>query len=165
MKRCDSTHHCRSSTPTLNGCELTPSTGTQSSEQEYNYLMVSKGHPSTPYCTPTTPPKLFTRNPAIYFPEVDKTWVYKSLACSQDFLKICWRVEIRSVVLRPRQKSHWVSSSIGSIIFAASRHTLLLAGLAKRCRVSWFIHSCLPFGVWVQSICYYFGTLPERDAT
>jgi len=50
MKRSgNSTHHCRSLTPTLNGCELTPSTRTQSSEQEYSYLMASKRHPSTPY--------------------------------------------------------------------------------------------------------------------
>jgi len=37
MKRSgDSTHHCRSPTPTLNGCALTPSTEKQSSEQEYS---------------------------------------------------------------------------------------------------------------------------------
>jgi len=35
-RRGDSTHHCRSTTPTMNGC--TPSTRTQSSEQEYSYL-------------------------------------------------------------------------------------------------------------------------------
>jgi len=73
---------------------------------------------------PQHPPKLFTRNPAIYFPEVDKTCVYKSLACSQDVSKICWRVELCSVVLRRRQNPHWVSSSFGSIIFAAAWHTL-----------------------------------------
>jgi len=33
-------------------------------------------HPSTPYCTPATTPKVLTRNAAIYFPEVDKTCVY-----------------------------------------------------------------------------------------
>ena len=50
MKRSgDSTHHCRSPTQTLNGCELTPSTGTQSSEQECRYLTASNRHPSTPY--------------------------------------------------------------------------------------------------------------------
>jgi len=50
MKRSgDSTHHCRSLTPTLNGCDLTLSTRTQSSEQEYSYLTASKRHPSTPY--------------------------------------------------------------------------------------------------------------------
>ena len=71
-----------------------------------------------------------------------------SLACSQDFSKISRRVEICSVVLRPRQKPHWVSFIFGSIIFAASWHALFLGGLAKRCRGSWFIHSCLHFCVW-----------------
>ena len=43
---------------------------------------------------------------------------------SQDFSKICWRVNISSVVLRPGQKLHWVSSSFGSIIswHCFSRH-------------------------------------------
>jgi len=50
MKRIgDSTHHCQSPTPIVNGCCLTPSTRTQSSEQEYSYLTASKRHPSTPY--------------------------------------------------------------------------------------------------------------------
>ena len=49
-------------------------------------------------------PKLFTSNPAI-FPRSTKH-VYKSLPCSQDFLKICWRVEIYPVVLRPRRKPY-----------------------------------------------------------
>jgi len=69
------------------------------------------------------------------------------LACSQDFSKICWRVGICSVVLRPRQKPHWVQSSFGSIIFP-SWHALFLGGLAKRYRGSWFVHSCLPFVYW-----------------
>ena len=104
------THHCRSPTPKLNDCELTTSTETQSSDQEYSYLTTSKRHPSTLYSHfPQHPPKLFTRNPAAYFPEVDKH-VYTSLACSQDFSKICWRVEICSVLLRPRRKPHGVSS-------------------------------------------------------
>jgi len=139
----DSTHHCRS--PTLNGYELTLSTGTQSSEQEYSYLTASKRWPATPY-SHNPPPKLFTRNPAIYFSEVDKTCAYKSLTCCNDFSKICWRVELCSVELLPWQKLHWVSSSFGSIIFAESWHTLFLGGLAKRCRGSWFIHSCLCMG-------------------
>jgi len=94
---------------------------------------------------PQNPPKLFTRNPVVCFPEVDKTCVvYKSLACSQDLSKICWRVEICSVVLRPRQKPHWVSSSLGSIIFP-SWHALFLGSLAKRCRGRWFHSIMSPF--------------------
>ena len=128
----DSTHHCQNPTPTVNGCELTPSTGTKSSEQECSYLTASKRRRATLYSHNT--PKLFTTNPAIYFFEVDKTCVYKSLACSKDFSKICWRVELCPVVLRPRTKPYWVSSSFVSVISAASWHTLFLGGLAKRCR-------------------------------
>jgi len=96
---------------------------------------------------PQHPPKLFTRNPVVYFLKIDKTCaVYKSLVCSQDFSKICWRVEISSVMLRQRQKPHWVSSSFGSIIFP-SWHALVLGGLAKSCHGSWFVHSCLTFCV------------------
>jgi len=39
-----------------------------------------------------------------------------------------------------------VSSSFGSIIFAASWHILFLGGLVKRCRSSWLIHSFLCMG-------------------
>jgi len=49
LKSGDSTHHCPSPTPKLNGCDLPPSTWTQFSEQEYSYLTVSKRHQSTPY--------------------------------------------------------------------------------------------------------------------
>jgi len=71
------THQCRSPTATLNSCDLTTSTRTQSSEQEYSYLTAQKRHLSTPYThnTPENPPKLFTRNPTMYFSEVDKTCI------------------------------------------------------------------------------------------
>jgi len=50
MKRSgDSTHLCRSSTPTVNGRDLTSPTQTQSSEQEYSDLMASNRRQSTPY--------------------------------------------------------------------------------------------------------------------
>ena len=78
MKRsCDSTHHCSSPTPTLNSCDLNTSTRKQSSEQEYSYLTARKRHSSIPYShnTPENHPKLFTRNPAIYFPKVDKSCI------------------------------------------------------------------------------------------
>ena len=49
MKRiADSTHPCRQSpTPTVNGCDLTPPTRTQTSEQEYSDLTASNRRPST----------------------------------------------------------------------------------------------------------------------
>ena len=163
MKRSgDSIHRCRSPTPTLNGCDLTPSTRTQSSEQEYSYLTASKRHPSTPHSRNT--PQSFSRGTRPYtFPRSTKH-VYKSLACSQNFSKFCWRVEICSVVLRPRQKPHWISPNFGSIIFP-SWHTRFLGGLAKRSPGSWSIHPCLPFCVSGRSICWSFGTLPKRHAT
>ena len=86
MKRSgDSTHHSRSPTPTLNGCELTPSTRAQSSDQEYSGLTASKRHPSTPYSRNT--PKAFREKPGHTFPRTTKH-VYTSLACSQDCSKI-----------------------------------------------------------------------------
>jgi len=95
-------HHCRSPTPTLNGCDLTPSTRTQSSEQEYSYLAASMRHPSTPYSRNT--PQSFSRGTRPYTFPISTKHVYTSLGCSQDFSKICWRVEICSVVLRPFTK-------------------------------------------------------------
>jgi len=94
--------------------------------------------------SPTTPPKAFHEESGFQpytFPRSTKH-TYKSLACSQDFSIICWRVKICSVVLRPRRKPHWESSSFDLIIFAATWHTLFLGGY---CRGSWFIHSCLHF--------------------
>jgi len=50
MKRGDdSTRPCRSPTPTANGCDLTPPTRTQTSEQKYNDLATSNRRPSTPH--------------------------------------------------------------------------------------------------------------------
>jgi len=50
MKRIrNSTRHCQSSTPTVNGCDLTPLTRTQTSEQEYNDLTVSNRRLLTSY--------------------------------------------------------------------------------------------------------------------
>ena len=117
-------------------------------------------HPSTPYSRNI--PQSFTRGTRPYtFPRSTKH-MHMSLACSQDFSKICWRVRLSSIVQR---KPHWVLSSFGSIIFAASWHTLFLGDCAKRCRGSWFIHSCLPFCVWGWSICQSFGALIKRNAT
>jgi len=62
MKRAvDSTHHCRSPILTMNSCDFTLSTRTQSSEQEYSYLTASKRHPSTPHSRNT--PKAFHKEP------------------------------------------------------------------------------------------------------
>jgi len=84
-----STHHCRRPAPKLNGCDITPSTGSQSSEQEYSYLTASNRLPSTPYSHNT--PQSFSRATRPYiFPSGATKHVHKPLACSQDFLKICF---------------------------------------------------------------------------
>jgi len=145
MKRSgDSTHHCRSPTPTLNGCDLTPSTRTQSFEQEYSYLTASKRHPSTPYSRNI--PQSFTRGIRPYtFPRSTK-YVHTSLACSQDFSNIFWRVRLWSIALRPRRKPHWIILSFGLIIFATSWHALFLGDCAKTCRGS---YSFTPVSIFV----------------
>ena len=51
--------------------------------------------------------------------------------------QICWRVRLRSIVLRPRRKPPWILSSFGLTIFATSWHTLFLGDCAKRCRGSY----------------------------
>jgi len=83
-------------------------------EQEYSYLTASKRWPSTPFSRNT--PQSFSGGTRSYnFPRLTKH-VYTSLECSQDFSKICWRVEFCCDVLRPWRKPHRVSSSLGSII-------------------------------------------------
>jgi len=83
-------------------------------------LKASKRHPSTPYSHNT--PKAFLEERGC-MPSRDRQNMLV-LVYSQHFSKICWRVPICSVVLRQRRKSHWVSSSFGSIVFMASWHAL-----------------------------------------
>jgi len=55
MKRSgDSTHLCRSPTPTMDGCDLTPPTQTQTSEQEYSDLTANNKRQSTQYSRNTS---------------------------------------------------------------------------------------------------------------
>jgi len=122
----DSTHHCRSPTPKLNGFDLPPSTRTQFSEQEYSYPTVSKSHQSAPHFHNTH--KIFHEEPSHILSRGRQKMCIRlsSLACSQDFSKIYWRVEIYFVVLRQQRKPHWVSFNFGLIIFVASWHALFL---------------------------------------
>jgi len=124
MKSTDSTHHCWSPTPTLNGCDLTPSIETQSSEQEYSYLTVSMRHPSTQYSRNT--PQSFSQGTwAEYIPEFDKTceglYVFGMLPGFFENL-----LESRNLFCCASTVMQWVSSSFGSIVFAISWHTLVL---------------------------------------
>ena len=60
MKRSgDGTHSCRSPTPTVNNCDLTPLTRIRSSDREYSDLMASNRRPSKQYSRST--PQRFSR--------------------------------------------------------------------------------------------------------
>ena len=74
--------------------------------------------PITPYSRDT--PQSFFQGPRPYpFRRLIKH-MYTSSACSPDFSKNCWRLEICFVVVRPRRKPHWISSSFGSIHWATN---------------------------------------------
>ena len=94
------------------------------SAQEYSYLMVSMGHPSTPHSRNN--PQSFSRGTRPY---ISRDRQNLCLAYSQAFSKICCRVDICSVVLRPRRKPQLVSSSFGSIVLTASCHALVLGSM------------------------------------
>jgi len=97
--------------------------------------------------TPTTPSKAFHKETGRTLSRGRQNMCFVCLWHAPRISQICWRVEICSAVLRPWQKPHWVLSSFGSIIFL-SWHAHVLGDLAKTCRGSWFIHSCLPICVW-----------------
>jgi len=99
------------SNSTLNGCDLIPPT--QTSEQEYSYLMASSRWLSA--FTPEALTKTYPEGPGRILVEVDKTYV-NVFGISLRFLEILLVRKIWSVVLRPGRKLHWVSSSFGSII-------------------------------------------------
>jgi len=92
MKRSgDSTHVCRSPTPTVDGRDLTLPTRTQTSEQEHSDLAASNRRPSTP-CSCNTP-QSFSQGTRSYAFSRSAKHVKTSLAYSQDFSKFCWRVK------------------------------------------------------------------------
>ena len=105
----DSTHHCRSPTPKLNGGDLPPSTQTHFSEQEYRYLTASKRHQSTPYSRNTH--RTFCEEPGNILSrgrQMMSILIWHAPRISRKFAG----VEICSVVLRLQRKPHWVSSSL-----------------------------------------------------
>ena len=113
----DSTHRCRSPTPTVNGRDLTLPTRVQTSEEQYIDLTASNRRPSTPYSRNT--PQSFSRGTRSYAFSRSTKHVWKFLAYSQDLSKICWRVKFCSAVLWLGWNPHWVSFRFGSFI---SRH-------------------------------------------
>jgi len=90
-KSVDSTHPCRSRTPTVNGRDLTIPTRTQTSEQEHSDLTASSRRPSTPYSQNI--PQNFSQGTRSYAFSKSTKHVKTFLAYSQDFSNSCWRVK------------------------------------------------------------------------
>jgi len=121
------------------------------------------------YRTPATSPMLFTRNPAIYFPEVGKICV-----CVFGRLPGFIEILLESANLFCNAAGA-TKTALGALqlcfnFFALSFfkqiwHTLLLGGWEKRYPGSWYIHSCLLCCVWGWSICHSFDALPKRHDT
>jgi len=88
MKRSgDSTHPCRSPTPTVNSFELISSTRTQSSNRSTETRRPVTG--GRQQRTPATPTKAFNEEPGLIFLEVDKAYVdLFGILYSQDLSKI-----------------------------------------------------------------------------
>ena len=115
----DSIHHCRSPTPTLNGCDLTPLTRIQSSEQEYSYLTTRKRHPSTPH-SHNPSPKAFHEETGRTFPRGRQNMcirLWRAPRISRKFAGECRF--ICSVMLLPRRKPHWYHPALVQLF---SRH-------------------------------------------
>ena len=133
-------------------------------EQEYSYLTASKRWPSTPFSR-NTPQSFSGGTRSCNFPRLTKH-VYTSLECSQDFSKICWRVEFCSDVLRPWRTPHRYDPALvqlfRGIFLQSTWRTLFQEGWGQRCLSSWCIHSRLPFCVSGWSVCQPFGALPKR---
>ena len=93
--------------PTVNGCNITPPTRTQTSEQECNDLTASWG--GRQHRDPAALPNLLLRNSVIL--KIGKTCVeiYGTLP---RFFENALESEIRSVLRRPERKPHWVSALV-----------------------------------------------------
>ena len=118
---------------------------------------------------PVTPPKAFHKEPGHIHSRGRQNMCISlwQSACYQNFSKICWRVEICSVILRARRQPHWVCATFASIsspYLFLTNLALFLGGRAKRYPGSWCIHSCFPCA-WVWSICQSFGAFPNRYDT
>ena len=95
---------------------------------------------------------------------------YSSLVARSWRYAKCWGVKIWSVVLQPRQKPHWVSSSFGLII---SRHHFQALGIRffrelRRKMPPKLVHSLMSLFLCVgliTRVCQSFGAIPDRHAT
>ena len=122
QKSGDNTHHCRSLNAKAERLWFTP---VDTDTIFWAGIQLRDGQQTSQHRTPITPTYLFTRNPAIYFPEVDKTCLY-FFGMLPGFLKnllgsgnlFCSATAVMETALG--------SSSFGSIIFVASWHTPFL---------------------------------------
>ena len=108
----DNTHTCRSPTPTVNGCDLTLPTRTQTSDETTMDLTASKGQTSKPQCRNTSQ-SFFQGTGLNFFLQVTIVDIFAKLLW---LLLICLTLKIWSAVVCPGRKLHWVTYSFGSII-------------------------------------------------
>ena len=137
------------SSSTVNGCNLTPSTCTPIvNGNTVTWRPVTDGLQHHRLLLQHSP-KLFTTQSCTFLRSTKH--VYTSLACSQNFSKICWS---------------------GILFCCAAATTKAALGIfqlwfnyfAASCRSSWCIHSCLSNCVSGWSV-WPFGALAKRHAT
>ena len=86
-----------------------------------------------------------------------------SFAYSQNFSKICLRVKIWFVVLRPGRQPHWPSSNFDSRHFFSRHLAYIFSGRLRKNISRSFVHSLRsPF--WyiemIIPVCQFFGVSP-----
>jgi len=119
-RRGDKTYPClRPPTPTCNGFDCLPMTRTQTSGWQLKHVMAINSWPSMPYSYKTL--QSLSRRTRSYAFSRSIKHAKRSLPYSQDLSKVCFRVTIGSVVLRPGREPHCSSSNLDSTI---SRHFL-----------------------------------------
>ena len=87
--------------------------------------------------------------------------VYTSLACFQDFSKVCWSGNLFCSTTAATKTALGISQLWFSY-FRGIMACTLPGRLSTKMRGSWFIHSSLFFCVWSWSICQSFSALPKR---
>jgi len=124
----ESTHPCRSAVPTASGCDSTPPTRIQTSEQECSDLPETDGCQHRP---PGTLPKAFLWNLIVCFLEVDKTCVnIFGILCQTCLLEgealVCCAAPRAKTVLGGILLQLWFNYFAAS--FSGTSHTLYQQG-------------------------------------
>jgi len=163
MKRSgDSTHHCRSPTPTLNGCDLTPSIRTQSFEQEYSYLTASMTHPLTPYSHNAL--KAFHEEPDLILSRGRQNMCIRLWHAPRISLKFAveWKFGLQRYG-RDENGTRYHPALVKIFL----RHLDIQFSWETKQRYAAVVGSFTPdpFCVWGWSICQSFGALAKRHAT